>query len=108
MMAMVASALGRQTVARFGTKQSPNNGPWAPWVAGYKGNSLLVRSGRLSGSNATSSTDATALIQNSVYYAGFIQGGTRKMVARPFIGISPSDGNEIESSAANLLRSFLL
>jgi phage virion morphogenesis protein len=105
MMAMVAGYLKSQTHERFAiTKTSPLGPRWAPWAKGYRHKgSLLVKTGRLMGANATGSNAMMAWIRNDTSYAGFHQSGTSKMVARPFLGIAAHDAREIEQAAIRML-----
>ncbi len=73
--------------ARFGKK-------WSPQKHRY-GNQLMVRTGALSRGFKSSYNKKSATIENIVKYAGYHQGGTRKMVARPVVGWADKDLNEI-------------
>jgi phage gpG-like protein len=46
--------------------------------------------------NVATGTEAGLVFGTSVRYAGFHQDGTRRMVARPFLGITPAMEHRIE------------
>lgn len=80
-------------------KTSPSDQPWAPWADSTrksrerKGNAalgLLVDSGTLlrSITSQVIGSHHTVQIGTNVHYAEYLNNGTNKMPARPFIGIS--------------------
>ena len=80
-------------------KTSPSDQPWAPWADSTrkarerKGNAalgLLVDSGTLlrSITSQVIGSHHTVQIGTNVHYAEYLNNGTTKMPARPFIGIS--------------------
>ena len=79
------------------TKQSPDGDDWAD-VKGKERDQILIGLGMqgvlLSG--ITSVADSHSVIAGSdKFYAQFLQMGTRRMVARPFLGISSQDEQDI-------------
>lgn len=85
------------------TKTDPNDKPWAPWAPSTakarerKGNAalgLLFDSGNLLRSitaevkNHGSKGGVSVYIGSNVKYAGWLNDGTEKMPARPFLGVS--------------------
>lgn len=80
-------------------KTGPDDKPWAPWAESTrkarerKGNAalgLLVDSGTLlrSITSQVIGQHNTVQIGTNVHYAGYLNNGTPKMPARPFLGVS--------------------
>lgn len=114
MMALIAVLVQRQTEMRIRSeKTAPDGTPWAGWSKSYgsskgaRGRGLLVRTGRLMGSIMASNTDTQAIIGTNVEYAPFLQLGTKKMPARPFLGVSKANGTEIETAMENYIKRLL-
>lgn len=90
------------------TKTSPDGSPWAPWSPATslakqrsgQGGTLLLNSGRLFNSITHQVSNDTVEVNSNAPYARFLQLGTRRMPARPFLGISKDD----ESAIAGLVR----
>ncbi len=87
------------------TKTSPDGAKWAPWSLATllgrqkKGNSalgLLFDSGSLSRSITYEVTENQVTVGARAKYASFLQDGTDKMPARPFVGISNEDERRIQ------------
>lgn len=79
------------------SKQSPDGEDWAD-VKGKERDQILIGLGMQGGllSGITSVADSHSVIAGSdKFYAQFLQMGTRRMVARPFLGISPQDEQDI-------------
>lgn len=105
----IGKALVASTQRRLkDTKESPAGVPWAPWTLGTllgrikKGNQnrgLLFDSGNLYNSinYQVQGKGVTVGVSNQAPYAVFLQNGTPKMVARPFIGVSKNDQEVIGS-----------
>lgn len=103
--ALVASTQRRLKV----TKESPTGAPWAPWTLGTllgrikKGTAnrgLLFDSGNLANSidyQIQGKNVTVGVITSQAPYGVFLQNGTPKMVARPFIGVSKTDVDVIQS-----------
>ena len=83
-------------------KTSPDGAAWpslkAATIARKSSKSILVDTGRLLGSISHTSSGSSATVGTNVAYAGFLQSGTRKMPARPFLGISEANMSEIRSA----------
>jgi len=84
-------------------KTSPDGAPWAPLMQSTidrKGSSeIMVASGRLADAFVNTTFGDIARIWNSAPYLVFHQGGTRKMVARPIMGLSDANIAEINLAA---------
>lgn len=84
------------------SKTDPNGRPWAPWSMATikanagKGGSLLFRSGALLNSIEYRISEKTLTIYSNVGYAKYLQFGTPKMPARPFLGWSRESINKIK------------
>lgn len=109
LLTAVGGVAQRQTVERFGTKVSPDGAPWAPWVgrgSNRRGRGLLVETGRLRGSITNIVSGNQVIVGTNVFYARFHQGGTSKMVARPFVGANEENIAEIGQVLVGYLRSI--
>lgn len=84
------------------TKLSPDGTPFAPWSFatalareknGTAGRGILYKTGNLYNSIQYQVQDKQVIVgsDTSAPYAKFLQNGTTKMPARPFIGISAPD-----------------
>lgn len=109
MLAALAETVRKQTIRRFANKTAPDGGKWAPLkpssVRGRRtSGDILVDTGRLRNSIASKVYGHTAEIGTNVFYGKFHQFGTRKMVARPFLGISPADAAELRRVAEAFIR----
>jgi phage virion morphogenesis protein len=90
------------------TKVAPNGALWAPWAPSTarakersgQGGSLLLNSGRLFNSISHQVVAGQVEVTSNAPYARFLQLGTNRMPARPFLGISKDD----ESAIAGLVR----
>lgn len=78
------------------TKMSPNGTPWLPWAPSTlayrnkKGNAskgLLNDTGALLNSFKIIVKDKQVVVGTNLPYAKYLQDGTNKMPARPFIGL---------------------
>lgn len=84
------------------TKTDPEGQPWAPWSMATiranrnKGGSLLFRTGALLNSIQFRISEKTLTIYSNAGYAKYLQFGTPKMPARPFLGWSQADINRIK------------
>lgn len=109
----VGGVAERQTKQRFDSKVSPDGAAWAPWSGSYagskgqRGRGLLVRTGRLRGSIANFVTGSAVHVGSSVFYGRFHQFGTSKMVARPWLGASAANLNEIEKTLVSFMRAIV-
>ena len=112
----VGDILVQSTIARLlFTKKNPITGnQWPRWALGTlkarerKGNDsqgLLVDSGRLSQSIRKQIQGRRVVVgSQGVPYAQFLQNGTNRMPARPFIGISPEDRRDIHSAMVEYFK----
>ena len=96
------------------TKTDPDGKPWAPWApgtylarakAGTLQGGLLLNSGRLLNSVGYRVSGKTLEVEATAPYAGFLQNGTPRMPARPFLGISKGDETAINNMLSRFLRS---
>lgn len=97
-------------------KQDPDNAPWSPWRPStekyrtHKGNAgqgLLWDEGTLLNSIQMQADSGGVSIGTAVGYAGFLQDGTERMAARPFLGWSDGDVTEMEFSAIRFIEAML-
>jgi phage virion morphogenesis protein len=83
------------------TKRDPEGVPWAPWSESYaktrNGNqSLLMSRGQmLKRLSYRVTTSTTVEVGSRMKYSGYMQDGTKKIPARPFLGMSTDDANDI-------------
>lgn len=90
------------------TKTAPDGSAWAPWARNYpKSGSLLVRSGALGSSISGQAVGLEAHVVAPVFYASLHQDGTTKMPARPFLGLSAADEQQIVESIEAFLEDVL-
>jgi len=84
------------------SKTDPEGRPWAPWSMATirsnknRGGSLLFRTGALLNSIEYRISEKTLTIYSNVGYAKYLQFGTPKMPARPFLGWSRESINKIK------------
>jgi phage virion morphogenesis protein len=105
LMAVVGSTVENQTRRRFAEKVSPSGAAWAPTKHGNA--NILIRTGALVGSINSQAGGDVVIVGTTPFYGVFHQGGTRKMVARPFVGLSKSNADEVEKIvAAFVFRQF--
>ncbi len=108
----VRIALHNQHVRRIATeKKDPDGRRWAklsPSTLARKRGSMLVETGRLLGSLTSQQTGLIVREGNQAApYNVFIQGGTRKMPARPYMGIGNPGLKEIEKICRDFIRARL-
>jgi phage virion morphogenesis protein len=101
LMSAVGGLVEEQTKRRIASeKTSPDGAAWAPLkpatVAKKGSANILVDTGRLLGSISHISGATFAVVGTNVYYAKFHQSGTRKMMARAFVGLSTDNRSELE------------
>ncbi len=111
MMEALSVGLVAQTESRFDSKTAPDGTPWAPWSERYaktrRGNhSLLIDSSRMITSIYGSHTRTTASVGSPVPYAAAHQKGNpnKNLPARPFLGTSPENLEELHDIGADYLR----
>ena len=84
------------------TKTSPDGQPWAPWSMATiranagRGGSLLFRTGALHNSIKYRLSEHTLTVYSNTGYSSYLQNGTSKMPARPFLGWTENDINTIK------------
>ncbi len=94
LMEILGTLVEGQTKRRIASeKTSPDGNAWPPLKA--RSGSILVDTGRLLGSISHTSTSNEAIVGTNVFYGPFHQYGTRKMPARPFMGVSAPNMDEI-------------
>ena len=103
LLEVVANVIAGQNRRRvLEDTHGPNGEAWPPLNEKYaqsprkKGNKILVVTGNMARSIGYEVSGDTAWIGPSAYYAGYVHGGTSKMPARPFIGVSQDNRSEIE------------
>lgn len=110
----IGQLLVASTQARIRTtKTDPRGGAWAPWStatyiararSGQLAGGLLYNSGQLYRSIDYKVQGKQVIVgSNNVFYASFLQDGTPKMPARPFIGFSDGDREMINRTAQRYL-----
>jgi phage virion morphogenesis protein len=97
------------------TKVGPDGSAWAPWspatlaARSRRGNvsrGLLYNSGNLERSIGYDNHDNRVVVgadANKAPYAAYLQEGTSRMPARPFVGISAADQSAIRSAVSKYL-----
>jgi phage virion morphogenesis protein len=111
-LAVAAEVMRAQTLRRFATKTAPDGRPWAPRKASRRskrksGSGLLVDTGRLRNSIGSKIYGLEAEVGTNVFYGKYHQYGTKKMVARPFLGIGEQDAAEIVKIIEQFIASSL-
>jgi phage virion morphogenesis protein len=99
LLAILGNLLRGQTLRHFDQESGPA-GKWADLqpstIARKRGGQILFDTGRLRGSIGIVAGHNQVEVGTSVAYARFHQHGTRKMVARRFVGLTAADHDEIE------------
>ncbi|NEP53681.1 MAG: phage virion morphogenesis protein [Moorea sp. SIO3C2] len=99
-MREVANYMDAQTRQRFIKEVDPDGKSWAPLapstISQKRSGVILRETGLLVNSFRSSSNHDTATLSNPVFYGVFLQFGTQKILARPFLGISGQDVDNIE------------
>lgn len=87
------------------SKTDPQGRAWAPWSMatmrarrrdGTASRGLLNRTGALLASITSRVSEKTITIYSNIGYAKYLQFGTRKMPARPFLGWSNASINRVK------------
>jgi phage gpG-like protein len=98
------------------SKQDPESQPWSPWKPrtenyrtkkGNAGQGLLWDEGTLLNSIKFQADGHGVTVGTEVPYAGYLQDGTERMVARPFLGWSDADIGTMEFSAIQFIEALL-
>lgn len=88
------------------TKSAPDGTKWQPWASstakarrkeGSAGTGLLLRTGSLRDSITYTIQGPKVVIKSNSRYAQYIQNGTSKMPARPFLGFGAKEQKELDS-----------
>ncbi len=94
------------------TKTTPDGARWAPWSLatlrqrtrdGTAGRGLLYKTGTLFNSITYKITQATLTIISTAPYAKYLQLGTTRMPARPFMGWSVAGVNRVRDLIKSLI-----
>lgn len=102
----------RDTQTRIrSTKVSPDGQPWQPWSMATQrqyarrghGGSLLFHTGALNNSIQYRLSEHTLTVYSNVGYAKYLQFGTSKMPARPFMGWTQQDVNTLKQILKGLI-----
>lgn len=105
----VAQLLARQEEEVFSTSGAAIGTSWAPAVD-PGGDRLLVLTGALMSSVTSPSAaeiDGDRLaFGTDVPYGQYLQAGTSKMVARPFLGVTPQTAQLVDELLAQTVASF--
>lgn len=111
LMESVGEALVSDTKKRFDAKKDPEGTPWKPSRRALeKGGKTLTNSGRLRRSIDYAATSDKVMVGSNLAYARIHQlgGKTRKghkvdMPARPYLGVSKEDMEEVRETMADFL-----
>ena len=135
LMNAIAEGLRTSTVERFGKEESPEGKKWVPSIRAQKqGGKTLISSGQLKTSIKAESDSTGAAVGTNLIYAATHQFGDERTIrakkskylrfqigdkwvsvpsvrvsipARPFLGISPEDEEEIREILEEILRSSI-
>lgn len=106
---LVDAAVGRIVAV----KQDPQGNSWPAWAtstliarqkAGTEGLGLLYNRGELAKSLYYKISGNQVSVDSTAPYAEFLQNGTPKMPARPFMGIGPGEQEQIFEMMRNSFR----
>lgn len=110
LMATIGGILENSTRERFSSKTAPDGTSWQqlkPSTVKQKkgrGGGILVDRGDLMKSITHHATSHSVAVGTDRHYGKYHQVGTKHMPARPFLGISASDGNNIQDVLNQFLR----
>jgi phage virion morphogenesis protein len=103
-----------QTIDRFSDNVKPDGNKWDPWKASTeayykkyfagKGNSLLFFEGDLQNTMSRHADSNSVLVGSPMEYAIFHQEGTSKMAARPFLGLSVDNINDLQNKVDEFME----
>lgn len=106
---MVDTTVGRIVAV----KEDPQGNPWAPWAAstrrareraGTASRGLLYNTGTLASSIYFAINGNSVVVSSTAPYAQYLQDGTPKMPARPFLGIGEGEQDAIHTYMQNAFR----
>lgn len=109
----IGEMIENQTKQRIQTeKSSPDGEAWAPWSAEYArlrsgGHSLLENQGHLLTSIANRSSGMEAIVGTDVPYGATHQFGRDGIPARPYLGLTGENREEIERLVLGGLAALL-
>jgi phage virion morphogenesis protein len=98
------------------SKQDPDSAAWSPWMPstekyrtkkGNAGQGLLWDDGTLLNSIKFHSASDGVSVSSEVPYASYLQDGTERMAARPFMGWSDEDIAGLDFSAVRFIEALL-
>lgn len=109
LMLAIGGILENSTRARFASKTAPDGTSWQPLkpstIKQKKGRGgILVDRGDLMKSITHHATSHSVAVGTDRHYGEYQQMGTKHMPARPFLGISASDGDSIQDVLNQFLR----
>lgn len=110
LMKAIGGILENSTRERFSSKIAPDGTSWQqlkPSTVKQKkgrGGSILVERGDLMKSITHHATSHSVTVGTNRHYGKYHQVGTKHMPARPFLGISASDGVNIQDVLNQFLR----
>jgi len=112
LLTVLGSLVRSQTLRHFEQESGPA-GKWAPLspatIARKRGRQgqILSDTGRLRGSISAVVADHEVEVGTNVFYGKFHQHGTRKMKARPFLGLTDADRDEVERTVHAFMTSLI-
>jgi phage virion morphogenesis protein len=112
LLTLLGNQLRSQTLRHFEREAGPA-GKWVDMrpasVARKRGGQgqILSDTGRLRGSISAVIGAHEAEVGTNVFYGKFHQHGTRKMVARPFLGLTDGDRDELERTVDAFMTSLI-
>ena len=112
LLTVLGNLVRSQTLRHFEQETGPA-GKWAglrpATVRQKRGGQgqILSDTGRLRGSISAVIGGGAVEVGTNVFYGKFHQRGTRKMVARPFLGLTSDDRDEVERTVNRFLASLI-
>jgi phage virion morphogenesis protein len=112
LLTVLGNQIRSQTLRHFEREVGPA-GKWADLrpatIARKRGGQgqILSDTGRLRGSISAVIGAHEAEVGTNVFYGKFHQNGTRKMMARPFLGLTDGDRDELERTVDAFMTSMI-
>ncbi len=107
---IIGEKVKEQTERHFEREAGPA-GAWAPLqpstLARKRGRKILTETGTLRGSVAMDVGAGSVEVGTNVPYGKYHQFGTRRMVARPWLGLTNDDKTELEHTITAFMHSVL-
>jgi phage virion morphogenesis protein len=111
-MADIGEYMLRQTDNRFRNEEAPDGTPWAPLATATlerkarrgKIRKILQEEGNLRTTLSYRASAQEVELGSIQPYSTYHQFGTSRMVARPFLGVSDEDREEIEAIVADWVQ----